>query len=84
MPISGLVLTLKDDRAESLRRVLQALEVRPEVTVGQSVECKFPIATETHSVDHDRELREWIASLPDVVHVDVTFIAFESEMESAK
>ncbi|GIX00264.1 MAG: hypothetical protein KatS3mg111_3596 [Pirellulaceae bacterium] len=84
MPISGLVLTIDHEQPDSLRQVVAALAERPEVTVGESFGCKLAIATDTERAEVDRGLRAWIEALPQVVHVDVTFIAFDSDMEVAR
>jgi hypothetical protein len=81
MPISGLVITLSEDAA--LRQAaLAALQRQPAVSVGPLTGNRVPIVVDTIDDDADREVWEWLHTLPGIVLVNVAAVHFtESAMD---
>lgn len=75
MPTSGLVLTLAVSQTSS-RELRAALEGDSRIIVGDEVERRLPIVTETSSLDESEQLAEAIGKLAGVVFVDVVSIDF--------
>jgi nitrate reductase NapAB chaperone NapD len=76
MPISGLVITLADDDARC-DAALVALRQHGAITLGPQTGPRLPVVVETDSDDEDRQVWEWLQSLPGVLQVDVAMIHFE-------
>jgi nitrate reductase NapAB chaperone NapD len=76
MPISGLVITLADDAARR-DAALVALRQHAAITLGTQADARLPVVVETASDDEDRQVWEWMHSLPGVMQVDVALIHFE-------
>ena len=76
MPISGLVITLADDAARR-DAALAALRDHAAIDLGPQTGSRVPIVVETASDDEDRQVWEWLQSLPGVMQVDVAMIHFE-------
>jgi hypothetical protein len=81
MPISGLVVTLAE---LEVRRAaaLTALADHPLITIGPQAGSRLPIVVETANEDIDRDIWEWLQSLPGVEQVDVAMIHFEKEQDA--
>lgn len=78
--ISGLVLRLTPnvglaDSAVRLISAVQAIELGPRQTTD------LPIVLETETPAESRDLTEWLATIPGVTHVDVTFTCFDDELD---
>lgn len=76
MPVSGLVVTFKQDVSEFPESV-QRLEKDNCIEVGQANGPKLAIVVDTNSRDRDREIWHWVHTLPGVVNVEVAFVGFE-------
>lgn len=70
MPVSGLILTLSDDRAKR-DSALVALRENPAIELGELMDHRLPVAVETPSSDADQQLWHWLHSLPGVIFVDL-------------
>jgi nitrate reductase NapAB chaperone NapD len=76
MPISGLVVTLSRD--PHLRELaLAAINREPRIETGVMEAGRLAIVVETDSPDDDRDVWQWLGSLPGVDFVDVALIGFE-------
>jgi hypothetical protein len=76
MPVSGLVVTLPEDplsRGEALSRI----SGDQRLTMGVCEGNRLALVMDTHSSEEDRQLWDWLGSLPGVSNVEVAFIAFE-------
>lgn len=78
MPVSGLVLTLRDDSQER-DEALARLAEEPRITMGVLQANRLAFVIETESDDEDRQIWSWVNSLPGVTLVDVVFVGFEQE-----
>jgi hypothetical protein len=75
MPISGLVITLTDD-VDTGQAALAAMERHSAICVGQLTGLRLPIVVETPDSDADREVWEWLHTLPGVALVNVAVVHF--------
>jgi hypothetical protein len=82
MPISGLVVTLVDDRQSQLR-ALDILNQYPAIDVGEPSLGRVPIVVETSDADEDRLVWEWLHAIPGVAVVVVAFIHFDDDESEA-
>ncbi|MBZ0266908.1 chaperone NapD [bacterium] len=73
MSISGLVVTLTGDPAESGTAVA-ALTAEPQLRLGPRSGARLAIVAETDSVHEDRELLERIAHTPGVLSAHVVYV----------
>jgi nitrate reductase NapAB chaperone NapD len=80
MPISGVLLTCRQDGIES---VCREIEERPGVEV-RKVEGRMVVAvTDTSSLEEDRREVQWLESLSGVLSALVTFTNVEDLAETA-
>lgn len=76
MPVSGLVVSLKNDprlRAEAL----DAIQGESCIEVGVIEGRRMAIVVDTDSTDDDKRLWCWLGSLPGVAFVDVAMVGYE-------
>ncbi|MCC5785710.1 MAG: hypothetical protein JJU33_03305 [Phycisphaerales bacterium] len=70
MPVSGLILSLSDDRR--LRDgALEAINQHNAVSLGEMQGLRLPIVVDTADSDADREVWKWLHELPGVLFVDL-------------
>ncbi len=80
MPVSGLVVSLSDEprrRAEALG----AIDREARIAVGVCEANRLAIVLDTASSEEDKQLWEWLGSLPGVSFVEVAFVGFEQDKE---
>ena len=78
MPVSGLVVFLVDE--QQLRAdTLAAIDREARITMGAEEGNRLAIVLDTASNDEDRQLRDWLGSLPGVLFVEVAFVGFERQ-----
>ena len=76
MAICGIVIDL--DRDQELRhQALAALAADPRVEVGEASGPRLPAVTETATGRDDRDLWDWIGSLPGVRQVQLACAHFD-------
>lgn len=76
MPVSGLVVSLRDEpqlRAEALA----AIRREARITIGPFEANRLAIVVDTASSDEDRQLWDWLGSQSGVSYVEVAFVGFE-------
>jgi hypothetical protein len=76
MPVSGLVVTLREDpvsRGEALGRI----HGDRRFTMGVCAGNRLALVMDTNSNAEDRQLLDWLVSLMGVALVEVAFIGFE-------
>lgn len=78
MPVSGLVVTLSADAALAAGAV-SMLRCLPGVELGERRDARLPVVTEAASSAAAHDLHDAIRALPGVIHVDVTFVAYEDD-----
>ncbi|MFO0836539.1 MAG: hypothetical protein U0638_16350 [Phycisphaerales bacterium] len=76
MAVSGIVVTLSDDRGLA-KAALESLSTDPRLTLGERFDRRLAAVAETPSVRDDRDLWDDLNALPGVVRVDVTFVALD-------
>ena len=76
MSVSGLVITLANDRSEA-ERTLRVLACDPRLTLGERFGQRVPAVAETPGVAEDRALIDDLRALDGVENVDVTFVALD-------
>ncbi len=78
MPVSGLVVFLNDEpqpRAEALA----AIGRESRIQVGVLEANRLAIVLDTVSSAEDKQLWDWLYSLPGVAFVEVAFVGFEQQ-----
>jgi hypothetical protein len=75
MPISGLLVTLRDGAERNSAQEL--MHTRMELTVGAMNDRWLPVALEARDDEHSREVHDWLMTLPGVEYVDVVSVNFE-------
>lgn len=83
MPVSGLVLTL-DESPLLQASARAALGSDARITLGDAIERRLPVVTETESLTEGEELAEEIARMPGVLFVDVVSIDFSDLTERGR
>jgi nitrate reductase NapAB chaperone NapD len=78
MPVSGLVLTLSDDQARR-DAALAALGENPSLSLGVLLHQRLPVAMDTINSEMDKELWNWISSLPGVLFIDLVCADFSTD-----
>ncbi len=73
MPISGLVLTLVDDRSRR-EAAIRSLLAHPNIQVGHLHEHRLPIVVDTISTDDDSEVWVYLNQLAGVQFVDLVCV----------
>lgn len=82
MPISGLAITLNSDDALAQASVA-ALADHACITIGQREGHRLPIVVETASEEEDRDVWQWLHSLPGVQFVDVACVHFDDNQDGS-
>lgn len=80
MPVSGVLLTCREDAVEAVR---QAVFARPLLEVRDGAGPMLVVVTDTKSLDDDRAEVDWLATLPGVLSTFVTFSNVEDLAETA-
>ncbi len=81
MPVSGLVVSLSD-KLQPLADTLAAIGLETRITIGVREANRLAIVVDTASSEEDRQLWEWLGSLPGVSSVEVAFVSFEQRDET--
>ena len=81
MPVSGIVVTLKQDE-DAVAETLRAFGDDTRIDVGDRNRDRLPLVLDTADSDEDKELWRWINSQPGVIHTDVVFVHFDEEVET--
>ena len=80
MPVSGVLLTRRENAVEAVR---QAVVARPRHEVRDGAGPMLVIITDTESLDDDRAEVDWLATLPGVLSTFVAFSNVEDLTETA-
>jgi hypothetical protein len=81
MPVNGLMLTLAADEC-SRSRVLDALQKRSEVELGDLQDRWLQVVTDAADERGSRDVHAWLESLPGVETVDVILVGLDHETSS--
>ena len=81
MPVSGLVVTLRDEPLERAQ-TLAAIAHQPQITTGVLEQNRLAIVVATDSRREDKRLWDWLGSLAGVSSLEVAFVGFEQPAES--
>ena len=73
MPVSGLAITLTEDR-EQQEAALAALRAHPNIEVGQQHGHRLPIVVDTETDEADKDVWRWLHEQPGVRFVDVVTV----------
>ena len=76
MPVSGLVVALSS-ALHLQEEVLTAIAQEPRIEVGVREATLLAIVVDTRSSEEDRQLWQWLQSLPGVEFVEVAMVGFE-------
>jgi hypothetical protein len=77
MPISGLVVTLSDDKNEQARAI-EVLSADTRLTIGERQKNRLPVVAETKGVkEGSRLVRQELLDIEGVRFVDVVTVNFE-------
>lgn len=82
MPVSGLVVSLRDD-PQSRVEALAAISQQAQITMGAVEQNRLAIVLDTTSTQEDKRLWDWLGSLPGVLLLEVAFVGFEQQADSA-
>jgi hypothetical protein len=83
MPVSGLVVSLRDD-PKSRAQALAAISQQTQITMGEVEQNRVAIVVDTTSTQEDKRLWDWLGSLPGVSLLEVAFVGFEQQLDSTK
>lgn len=81
MPVSGLVVRVRDDQA--LDRFLDWVEGEPRVSRGAVRGRCIAVSLDTQGADEDRALRGELETQEGVLAVDVVFIHFDEALDES-
>jgi nitrate reductase NapAB chaperone NapD len=76
VPISGLVVVFESSEALSDQRVQQLAE-HAAIEVGERQRDRVAIVVDSTSKDQDRQVWEWLQSLPGVSDIKIAFVGFD-------
>ena len=76
MPVSGLVVSLSDEPNPRVA-ALVVIGREPRITVGVSAGNRLAIVLDTDSSEQDKQLWDWLDSLPGVSFLEVAFVGFD-------
>jgi nitrate reductase NapAB chaperone NapD len=76
MPVSGLVVSLSP-QSELRAAAIASLGREPRIEIGVVESGKMAIVVDTESADEDKQLWNWLHTIPGVVFVDVVMVGFE-------
>ena len=79
MPVSGLVVSLSD-RDDARENAIAAIRQESRIEIGAIHSRRMAVVMDTDSSDEDKELWNWLSTLPGVVFVDVVMVGFEDEV----
>ncbi len=82
MAVSGLVVTLSDDSAQS-EAALKVIAQDPRLTVGERFGACLAVIAETPGPREDRDLCESLSATAGVRRVDVAFVALDDPKTQA-
>ena len=74
MPISGLVVTLRNGRE---RDAIDQIRQHPRFETGSHQSQRLPVVLDTPDRDEDKRCWQWLNALDGVDHVDVAMVHFE-------
>ena len=83
MITSALLITLSPDPALAVE-ARQALQARPELTLGECNLRWLPVAAEAATPRSSLDLHDWIQSVPGVEFVDVIQVNYLDAEDAAK
>lgn len=78
MAISGLVVTLADDKAAADAAV-KLLGADKRLTIGERFGRRLALVADTPTVNADRVLWDELRETPGVAYVDVTFVHLDAD-----
>ncbi len=81
MPISGLLLTLRDP--ERMVEVCESVRAVCPAEIGQLEERWLPVAVEAEDSREARDLHERLLAIPGVTQVDVIYVNYEGDAPAA-
>lgn len=70
MPVSGLIISLSEDRRER-DGALQAIKHHNAISTGEPQGLRLPVVVDTPCSEADREVWLWLHELPGVLFVDL-------------
>lgn len=76
MPVSGLVITLANDR-QRRDTALAALSQEPRIELGVLRASRLAIVVDTATPEDDQQLWQWLNALPGVEFVEVALVGFD-------
>ena len=80
MPVSGLVVSLSDE-PQKRADALAVIGREQRITVGVLEAQRLAIVLDTASSEEDKQLWDWLGSLPGVSFLEVAFVGFEQREE---
>ncbi len=83
MPISGLVVTLCSDDSRC-HETLAALQSHEGIQLGPRQDDRLAIVLETPDSQSDRQVWEWLQSLPGVVQIEIAVIHFDEGISAER
>lgn len=81
MPISGIVVTLAPE-VERRESALCALRDHPNVTLGEAVETRLPLVTETETMTEHDEVWSQLEKIEGVLQIRLAFHDFSDVEET--
>ena len=78
MPVSGLVVSLAEEQ-QLREHAMDASRREPRIEVGAIESGRMAIVIDTTSTEEDKQLWNWLSSLPGVVFVDVALVGYEDQ-----
>ena len=81
MTTVGAVLMLANGQPDR-RRVIEKLKDMSEITVGEIIGDRLPIAVETLSLVHDRDVWNRLREMPSILHYEIAFACFDDSEET--
>ncbi len=82
MWVSSFVITVPAE-PERVECILNALRAVPVFEIGEIVGCRLPVVLEAEDGSSARHWHHWVEELPGVIHVDVAFVSFDDDEDSA-
>lgn len=83
MPISGLVVTLCSDDSRC-HETLAALQSHEGIQLGPREDDRLALVLETPDSQSDRQVWEWLQSLPGVVQIEIAVIHFDEGISTER
>lgn len=82
MPIAGLVITLSNDGLTAREAEKELLQI-PALTLGPASGTRIAGVLDTPDETDTQRNWEWLNSLPGVEHVDVVYVAWDTEEDES-